>query len=79
MGQPCPHVNLECEVLDQTLGVFCKDCAESLGHCWMDSHIAESVWNRLASQDSDCVPCELSRDDYCAICKEQFTVDKLED
>ena len=69
-ASPCPHEHLEFLVLDQTGGVGCKDCMLILAHCWMDNHIPESLWNRLAAQDPEANASEQSRDDVCAICEE---------
>jgi len=68
----CPHEHLAFEVLDQTGGVACCDCNAILAYCWMDNHIPESLWNRLATQCDKVYPCERSRDDVCAICSERI-------
>jgi len=73
---PCAHEHLRFEVLDQTGGVGCADCNALLAVCWGDKHIPESLWNRLCTQDPEAIPCEQSRDDFCAICGE--TIQKAE-
>ena len=70
MADPCLHVRLTSEVCDQTLGVACLDCKALLAWCWQDNHIPESLWNRAAAGDEELVPCEMDRDDHCALCGE---------
>ncbi len=75
MSTLCPHARVVAEVVDQTLGVMCADCGESLGVCWQDEHCSEANWNRAAAQDPEnCKPCEQNRDDFCFLCGTQFTV-----
>lgn len=62
----CKHPHLKVGACDQTLGVECKECGGLLAWCWMDEHIPEALWNRAEGG----IPCERSREDYCAICEE---------
>jgi len=74
MNEDCKHARVAPEVCDQTLGVYCLDCNEGLVVCWMKEHIPESLWNRACTNDVDAVPCERDRDNYCAICGEEFSL-----
>ena len=84
----CSHLRVMPEVCDQTLGVYCADCDESLGVCWMNGHFSESVWNRACAYAKslpvtgdplkdwhEAVPCEQDRDDVCGLCGEQYDLD----
>ena len=75
----CPHEHLASEVLDQTGGVACNDCNTILAYCWDDHHVPESLWNRLAAQDTQAIACEQSREDVCAICEEPITTPSEQD
>lgn len=67
----CTHHKVKPAVIDQTLGVECVECGWLLAACW-DDHVPESLWNRACKNDSDAKPCDKNRDDYCAICCQQF-------
>lgn len=64
----CAHARVTPAICDQTLGVRCLDCNELLAVCWADRHMPEPLWNRACENDAEAVPCEKSRDDYCALC-----------
>ena len=71
-GNNCLHQRLAVEPCDQTVGVLCHDCNTLLAYCWMDEHIPESLWNRLAAQVPTLRACEQNRDDVCGICSENI-------
>ena len=73
----CAHTRVAPDVYDQTLGVYCLDCRETLGVCWADDHIPESLWNRACENDPTYLECDESRPDVCAICHEPITAEGM--
>lgn len=73
----CEHSNVGARPCDQTLAVFCKICNAHIAACWMEEHIPESLWNRACKNTSGYNPCELDRDNVCAICGEAVVVKEL--
>lgn len=70
----CEHKRVKPDVYDQTLGVYCLDCNETLHVCWQTDHIPESLRNRACDEDSECVRSELSRNNVCAICRQAMAL-----
>lgn len=68
----CTHKRLTSAALDQTMGVVCLDCGLILAYCWDTDHVPEALWNQAAQNDPNRTPCELSRENVCAICQEPF-------
>lgn len=68
----CAHSSVMPQVCDQTLGVYCLECQSVVAWCWSDEHVPEPLWNRACLNDPEAVPCDESRDDHCAICKEKI-------
>lgn len=67
----CKHKKTVPYPCDQTLGVKCLHCGEHLYECW-NSHIPEDAWNSACKNDKSFIPCEKSRKNVCAVCKETF-------
>lgn len=66
----CAHPQTYPDIVDQTVGVICRDCGELVAVCWYDEHIPEDVWNRACLSDNDGHPRPTNRSNVCAICEE---------